>query len=459
MANIFKDFISQVIQGDTVKGWDHASKLFVASNYALAPKNTFLYHVFFDLNPNAEILNNVKPSIKQIELGMLVKQISLPKFSIDTKALNAYNRKHIVQTKINYDPVNITFHDDAANVVRNFWFDYYSYYYRNSDDGGSQSLERLNASHGEITSFRNQKDWGYTIRGSQDGQNIKEPYLTAIRIYSLFNKEFSEYVLVNPIIKSFAHGEHNSSGTDPLTHQMTVEYETVMYAYGSVEGNVKGFADLHYDKSPSPLTPAGGGTKSIFGQGGIAQSVGEISNDLVTGNVGSAIFKGARVGNTLKGANLGSMLLPEAISMGKAVIAGSNPFGGVNVPGFGGLFTGAAGSKSSGINDLVTGVGTSAGSGSAYATTGYGPGLATASKNLTTSSTNPLAAIGTGITNLVSSVTTGIKGIMPSNLSSATNDLAAAQAEHDVREVQLTTSNNLALAKMDADYYTAKSAL
>lgn len=444
MANIFRDFVQQVIQGDSVKGWDHASKLFVANNYALAPKNTFLYHVFFDLNRNANILNNVSDQRKQIELGMLVKQVSLPKFSIETKSLNAYNRKHIVQTKLGYDPVSITFHDDASNVVRNFWFDYYSYYYRNSDGGTSQSLENINASHDEITSFRRQRDWGYTIRGSQDGATVKAPYLTSIRIYSLFNKEFSEYVLVNPIIKSFSHGEHNASGTDPLSHQMTIEYETVLYAYGNVTtNNVTGFGDLHYDHSPSPLTPAGGGTQSIFGQGGIVQSVSDIGKDLATGNIGSAIFKGARVGNTLKGANLGAMLLPEAISMGKAVIAGSNPFGGVNVPGFGGMFTSSSDSRPTGINDLVTGVHGASGPQNSYGST-LSPGstgIPGIPNTLTTGIKNVAEQIGTAASAVGTAISTGIKGIMPSNLTSTSTQIVPSDETRTVNTTSLSGIN------------------
>jgi hypothetical protein len=52
--------------------------------------------------------------------------------------MNQYNRKRIVQTKIKYDPIDISFHDDngsgvgTANLggtVRALWKAYYNYYY------------------------------------------------------------------------------------------------------------------------------------------------------------------------------------------------------------------------------------------------------------------------------------------------------------------------------------------
>jgi hypothetical protein len=110
--------------------YSHATQLFVADNYRLQPKYSFLYYVKFDRDDRASTIKN---SAHLTETGQLVKSVSLPKFSIDSKTLNAYNRKNIVQTKINYDPVNITFHDDGDNTVLDFWKDYYDYYYRDGD--------------------------------------------------------------------------------------------------------------------------------------------------------------------------------------------------------------------------------------------------------------------------------------------------------------------------------------
>lgn len=362
MANIFDNFLNQIAQGDTVKDWDHASRLFVSNNYEHMPKSSFLFHVFFDLNPNAIKFNKVDD--RQKELGMLVKSVQLPKFNADMVVLNAYNRPHVMQKSMKHSPVQITFHDDSADVVRNFWFDYYSYYYRNSDHSPSKNISPYTGVHKEITNDRRFKDWGYSVRGSTTGNNVPEVYINAIRIFSLHNKKFSEYVLVNPLIKDFSHGQHNSSSTEPMEHSMTVEYETVLYAHGKVtNSSVPGFADLYYDKRPSPLSPAGGGTQSVLGPGGILESAAEISEDLETGNIVSALFKGARVTNGLKGANLGAMASIAAASLGKGILGSlggtgeTNPFGSIAVPNIGGLVTKMGGASSSvgAIGSIVTG--------------------------------------------------------------------------------------------------------
>jgi hypothetical protein len=387
MANIFDNFFSQAMTGDTIKDWDHASRLYVANNYSLAPKSSFLFHVFFDINPSAEKKNGMNDSGKQKELGMLVKSVQLPKYNADMTILNAYNRPHVIQKKMHHSPVQIVFHDDSANVVRNFWFDYYNYYYRNADYGGTQDLAPYNGVHAEITHARTLKDWGYSTRGSTSSAangatNKPAPYLNSIRIFSLHNKKFSAYVLVNPIIKDFGHGQHNASeGASTMEHTMGVEYETVLYASGAVSAsNVPGFIDLHYDKRPSPLSAAGGGSKSLFGAGGVAEAVSEISTDLENGNIAAALFKGARVGNGLNGANLGAMAAAAAGSLGSGILGSlggtgaTNPFGSISVPSIGGLMTALGGAASGASKGL--GIGTAVESAAGIAASGTPPGVA-----------------------------------------------------------------------------------
>ena len=58
MANIFDGFFKQIATGDSVKDYKHASRLFVDNNYARSPKYNWLYHVFFDVDPEISNLDN-----------------------------------------------------------------------------------------------------------------------------------------------------------------------------------------------------------------------------------------------------------------------------------------------------------------------------------------------------------------------------------------------------------------
>lgn len=315
-------FLKQLTTGDTVKDYQHASKLFVSDNYNLSPKYGFLYHVAFDFAP--EITKT--PTTQQMELGMLVKAVSLPSFKINTKKSNAYNRPNYSQTKVEYDDVRITFHDDSADVVRNFWYDYYSYFYRDSD-----YVENVYRA-GHKYQPRSAQTFGYTPRDYP--ANIGQlQFINAIRIYSLHQKKFSEYTLINPIISSFKHGEHRSDANELMSHEMNISYETVKYATGYVtEESVKGFSTLHYDRNPSPLTPAGGGTNSIAGPGGLLDTANSVVTDLADGNIASALFKGGRALQNFKDTDLSAMAGAELTQIGKDILSGQNPLDRMNVP-------------------------------------------------------------------------------------------------------------------------------
>lgn len=287
MPNIFDGFLSQIARGDNVKDYKHASRLFVDNNYERSPKYAWLFHVYFDLNPEFTALGRDE----QLAAGMLVKSADLPRFRVDTKTYNNYNRPSIAQTKVRYEDINITFHDDSANIIRKLWFDYYQFYYRDMDNNYGDNTGSLNdiylAANKQVLGRRAMfNKFGYSPRAG----TFKHQYINAIRIYSLHQKRFSEYTLINPIITGYKHGTHQNGQDSTLENTMTLSYETVLYAGGSTK-IARGFADLFYDKSPSPLTPAGGGTNSLLGPGGIVQAVSESITDAAGGNWGGSAFK------------------------------------------------------------------------------------------------------------------------------------------------------------------------
>ena len=327
MANIFDGFLNQVATGDQIKDRQHASRLYVANNYALSPKYNWLYHVYFELNDE---LSSIRGEDKLIEHGMLAKSVDLPSFNIATKTLNNYNRPSIVQTKLGYNAININFHDDSSDVVRNLWYDYYTYYYRDADigyDGPSGGINPVMFARSKYVTGENRETlnrFGYTPR--KYGMANDNQYIKAIRIYSLHQKRFSEYTLVNPFISAFAHGSHNNGENGILEHTMTVNFETVLYASGYITGEtVKGFAKLHYDKSASPLTALGGGTNSIMGPGGILSAVDTIIGAGGAGNFGTAAFTLVRAFQKNKNTNLLGLAKTELITAGRDMLKGKDP--------------------------------------------------------------------------------------------------------------------------------------
>jgi len=336
MSSIFNLFLN-ALTGDQIKDYRHAARLFVGNNYERAPKYSTLFHVFFDLNT---AFTNVTTN-EQIASGMLVKSIELPKFRVDTKTFNNYNRPCIVQSKVRYEDVQISFHDDNANIVRKLWFDYYNFYFRDMDNSygdGTGSLNPIYLKNNKQTLGQRSllNKFGYSPRGNTDDTN---QYIRAIRIYSLHQKRFSEYTLLNPTITSYRHGTHANGQDGTMENAMTVAYETVLYA-GGFASYARGFADLFYDKSPSPLSVLGGGTNSLLGPGGIVNAISSVITTGSNQNYGAAALIAATALSKNKNANLGGMIQAEGLAAATNVLINGDigsalnntyiPYNGVN---------------------------------------------------------------------------------------------------------------------------------
>ncbi len=283
---------------------------------------------------------------QQKEFGMLVKSVDLPKFTVDTKTFKSYNKPNIVQTKIKYDSITIAFHDDTADVVRSLWFDYYNYYYRDADLSYADQAGMPNPSYFADTKYKKRdiNNWGYTPRSQTSASGVAgNQFIKAIRLYSMAKKRFAEYTLINPIITSFRHGQHTAGSSDPLQHEMTVSFEAVLYAAGWVSSEtVKGFGEaLHYDKSPSPLTPAGGGTRSILGPGGLIDLASSTVDSIGRKDPAAAFFTAFRGYQNLKNTNLKDVAKAELSQLGRDVLRGNNPLNRIFVPNTGNLANGS----------------------------------------------------------------------------------------------------------------------
>ena len=260
-----------------MKDFRHASRLYTDDNFKLAPKQKFLFHVVFDIDntvPARAFTTN-----ERLELNMLVKSCELPKYNMNLEEKQQYNKKIYVGTKIQYAPVTITFHDDNADTVNAFWKSYYEYHI-------SDSLSVANAG-----SINTTKDNAYDLLqastqfGMDNAQKRKQPFLKNITIFAMHKKRFTSFTLVNPIIGSFSHDNlDQADGAGIMSNTMQIFYETVLYGVGLVRTGIPGFATVHYDLEPSPLSVLGRGTTSIFGPGGIVDGIGSVISDIQNDN-------------------------------------------------------------------------------------------------------------------------------------------------------------------------------
>ena len=355
-----EDFLKGFFGGQGLKDYAHASKTFRTNGYEYAPRNKFLFHCYFNINTSMiPTLGAIYNSTEKATIGLMVKTIQLPKFTVDTDTLNQYNRKRVIQKKINYSPVQVTFHDDGGDLIRNMWYNYYSYYYK--DPSQSYGPPAQNGSIGQIQSLpgfaynardiyandRVVNDWGYIgesyDQGSAGGNggnsgadqsSGKPAFFRDITVYGMDQHKWASYTLINPLIKSWDHDTYNySEGGGIMQNSMTIEYETVKYFTGAIgasrpDTNVVGFGDpAYYDNIKSSLARPGS-TQTVLGQGGLLDAGIGIVQDLqsggLTGAIG-AIQKAGTAYNTFKNVNIRSVVNEEANAALKSVLQNTIP--------------------------------------------------------------------------------------------------------------------------------------
>ena len=279
-----------------MKDYRHASRLYIDDNYKLMPKQKFLFHVVF--NTDETLFYNGFNQNERYQLNMLVKNCDLPRYNMSMEEKTQYNKKMYAATRIAYEPVNITFHDDHADTVNAFWKKYYEY--NIADSVAMNSDLQIAATKDDAYDGINQKR--LTKFGMDTPKARKKPYLKGIEIFVLHKQRFTSMTLVNPVIGSFSHDNlDQADGAGIMANTMQILYETVIYKSGIINRNsVPGFATINYDKEPSPLTVLGGGTNSIFGPGGVVDGIGSVIRNYNEGNILGAILAASNTYNNAK---------------------------------------------------------------------------------------------------------------------------------------------------------------
>ena len=252
MAAIFDPYIQNTDQSLHLRDARHAHQLYNEHNFAYAPKTKFLYHIVFEFNQQVATSGKIPNcDFFRREIGVLVKASDLPGFKVSTETIQQYNRKKVVQTRLDYDPVSVTFHDDNTGVTRAMFDEYYRYYFQ---DGNKNN-------DGVATDYDPRDKFGTAVPryGLDNGTDL--PFFTAIRLYQLSRQRWFGYTLINPLVTAWKHDKlDNSSGGETMENILTLMYEGVLYTHGDIveDSDPAGFASqqTRYDLVPSPLGAA-----------------------------------------------------------------------------------------------------------------------------------------------------------------------------------------------------------
>lgn len=251
-------YYDNLLKGEAgdLRDYRHASALYLRNNYRLTGKPKFLYHVV--LNINFQALQSLGPGVasrlNKREFNLLVESADLPTYTVEVSTLNQYNRKKLNQTKINYNPVNIRFHDDMAGLTTLLWESYYRYYY--------QDPNYANAEFSKEIVYGNNIYKGEPLNNYSYGLDKSHPvaFFNDITINQLYTDNgvpsYTSFTLVNPIIQDMQHDQVDQGDNTLAKTSIRFAYESILYGRNYSDVDLPpGYRDpAHYDGTPSPLS-------------------------------------------------------------------------------------------------------------------------------------------------------------------------------------------------------------
>jgi hypothetical protein len=210
-----------------LRDWRHANQFYSNFGHAFSPKVKFLYHVVFV--PNDKVPLTFRANTKEFskEIAMLVNSTDLPAFRVNMENKQQYNRKKNLQTRVDYQDVQMRLWDDNVGSVRAMLQEYYQYYI---EDGR----------HTENDGSFKQRDKYHTGAPSNYGLNTSahrtnEAFFKYIHIYQMGKNKWNRYTLVNPMLAQWNHGDvAYGEGAGMVEHTLTFAYEAVFFANGTV---------------------------------------------------------------------------------------------------------------------------------------------------------------------------------------------------------------------------------
>ena len=253
--SFFNNYLDNQNLNTHLRDAQHAHNLFNEYGHIFAPKTKFLYHVVFEVTDDVSIGSNMKQFQKQI--GVLVKSADLPGFRADIQNKQQYNRKKNMQTRLDYQDVNLVLHDDNLGATRAMLEEYYRFYFQDGNHSLSSSTSTTDGSFAPRDKY-SPRTPNYGLNNFYD-----KPFFSTIKIYQLSLQNWFSYTLVNPLLSSWNHGGVDSAdGNSFNENSISIAYESVMYDNGIIGENSEptNFTDPEtmYDNTFSPLSTSGG---------------------------------------------------------------------------------------------------------------------------------------------------------------------------------------------------------
>lgn len=154
-----------------------------------------------------------------------VHNVERPRISFKNMVANQYNKKRVVQSGVEYQPISIKFYDTYNDEVLRFVQEYTQFYYGDFNNPASSAWRH------DIVDAEMEKGvgvWGMYHNPSEEADNSY--FFDKIEIYSFGNGEFTRWDIVKPKMIDISPDAFDySDGNTPSELSITFAYEGVIW--------------------------------------------------------------------------------------------------------------------------------------------------------------------------------------------------------------------------------------
>lgn len=212
---------------------------------------------------------------------LLADSVELPSHSYTTTTLNQYNRKRVVQTRVDYDPISISIVDTVDNSFLSMMIAYSNYYY------GGNLFTKSPDQYALDTTVDNDFNFGYS-----PVSHTGKYFFDQIIIHREAKGEDQKVILINPIIAAVRHDTLSyNAGADATRWQIQLVYEGIQYeGFGStVNVTNRNQGGSFFDPGATVQTP----TPATAVDGGLGPIVRDRNGNPVTDSQGNPVRSGS----------------------------------------------------------------------------------------------------------------------------------------------------------------------
>lgn len=193
------------------------------ANLNRIPRSKFLFYVTFN-RPNGQG-GVTRYGDWTTGVSFLIKSATRPNISFKTETLNQYNKKRVIQTGLEYEPIEITFYDTYDQRVIQMFKEYCQFYY--GDFFSDLTGWNYDVTASEFQNVANDLEFGFNAPKT-DGNTAY--FYSSIEFYQFGGGRFNKFTLVNPKIQSFNYDDEDySDGNTPQMVRIRFMYEGIIF--------------------------------------------------------------------------------------------------------------------------------------------------------------------------------------------------------------------------------------